>query len=77
MRHKPQENILPVLSTEDTLQAVWADFDREEEKRRLGAVEVIEEGGVLLGAENEGNHVLGAWEEEDMLWDLDREDGDW
>lgn len=34
----------------------------------------MEDGDVMLG---EANDVLGAWEEEDMLWDLDREEGDW
>lgn len=94
-REKENEIILSLLSTEETLKQIWAEFDREQEERRerlragmdREGTEEEQEGGGRDGwgpewnrrgdEGEEGNHVLGAWEEEDALWDLDKDERHW
>jgi hypothetical protein len=67
----PKEKVIGGLSKEDQLQAIWADFDEQERRQRF---KPEEQGG---GKPTSGNDVLGAWEEEVALHDLDDEEGPW
>lgn len=66
-----REMVVGGLSKDDELRTIWAEFDRAEKSERVGLC--------TLGNETmpSRNDVLGAWEEEDMLHDLNQEEGDW
>ena len=66
-----KEKVVGGLSKDDELQAMWANFDEEEGRKRFRSNFHVED--KMLS----GNDVLGAWEEELMLNDLNREEGPW
>lgn len=66
-----REKVVGGLSKEDELQAIWAKFDAEERRQRFRPAA---EAGVDKVS---GNNVLGAWEEEHALYDLDQQEGPW
>jgi hypothetical protein len=66
-----KERVVGGLAREDQLQAIWAKFDEEERRQEFRPTE---QGG---GKSTSGNNVLGAWEEEAALDDLDDEEGPW
>lgn len=66
-----KENVVGGLVMEDQLQAIWAEFDEEERRQEF---KPPEQGGGKVAS---GDHVLGAWEEEAALDDLDDEEGPW
>lgn len=73
LRPRPlKEKVIGGLSKEDQLQAIWANFDEEERRHRFRPV--VQEGGHNMAS---GNDVLGAWEEELALHDLDYEESPW
>lgn len=66
-----KERVVGGLTKEDELRVIWAGFDDRQRMQTLTSV--ADDGDVLLS----GNDVLGAWEEDLMLRDLDREEGSW
>lgn len=67
---KLKEKVLGGLSKEAVLQAVWAEFDEDERRKKFNPKVELADVGVS------GNEVLGAWEDEAMLYDLSCEEGD-
>jgi hypothetical protein len=66
-----KEKVVGGLVREDQRQEIWAEFDKEERRQEF---KPAEQGG---GKSTSGNHVLGAWEEEAALDDLDDEESPW
>lgn len=66
-----KEKVVGRLSEEDQLQAMWAKFDEEEREQGYRSALSVREDMIS------GNDVLGAWEGEELLHDLEQEEAGW
>jgi hypothetical protein len=66
-----KEKMVGGLSKEDELRSIWAKLDEEERRQKFRPTSQTGNGVVS------DNDVLGAWEDEAMLHDLSRVEGDW
>jgi hypothetical protein len=66
-----KEKVIGGLTKEDELRSMWIKFDEQERRERFRPARGFEDRPLS------GNEVLGAWEEECMLYDLERDEGPW